>query len=161
MTPCIIFPGAKDRDGYGIKWRKGRKTSAHRAAWEDANGPVPDGLDVLHKCDNRACWNAEHLFLGTKGDNNRDRAAKGRSATGEKNGRAKLTPAQANEIRSLLRHGLSMHAIGRRFGIDWTTVRSLRDGETWTRSGSVHESPVGEADAPGPSPSINSSSDQP
>ncbi len=56
----------------------------HRVAWEDANGPVPDGKCVLHKCDNPPCCNPEHLFLGTREENNADRDAKGRTAKGEK-----------------------------------------------------------------------------
>jgi hypothetical protein len=51
----------------------------HRLAWEAAFGPVPDGLCVLHKCDNRRCCNPNHLFLGTRCDNMKDMAAKGRA----------------------------------------------------------------------------------
>jgi HNH endonuclease len=52
--------------------------SAHRVAWELANGPIPGRLFVLRRCDNRLCVNPEHLFLGTQSDNMRDMAAKGR-----------------------------------------------------------------------------------
>lgn len=51
---------------------------AHRVAWELTNGPVPEGMCVLHRCDNRPCVRPDHLFLGTIGDNNRDRCTKGR-----------------------------------------------------------------------------------
>ncbi|MGH7024521.1 MAG: HNH endonuclease signature motif containing protein [Caulobacteraceae bacterium] len=61
-----------------VKWRDTRY--AHRLAWELANGPIPDGLLILHKCDNPVCCNPDHLFLGTAADNHADCAAKGRAA---------------------------------------------------------------------------------
>ena len=56
----------------------------HRKAWAEANGPIPEGLQVLHHCDNPRCYNVEHLFLGTQADNLRDMVAKGRSAEQQK-----------------------------------------------------------------------------
>jgi hypothetical protein len=50
----------------------------HRVAWELEHGPIPDGMLILHRCDNPACWAPEHLFLGTQADNVRDMHAKGR-----------------------------------------------------------------------------------
>lgn len=50
----------------------------HRVAWEETVGPIPEGLDVLHKCDNRCCWNPDHLFLGNDQDNVDDKVRKGR-----------------------------------------------------------------------------------
>jgi len=61
----------RDREGYS-------QMEAHRVAWMLKNGKIPDGIDVLHKCDNRSCVNCEHLFLGTAKDNDRDAVAKGR-----------------------------------------------------------------------------------
>lgn len=66
--------------GYGHTRRGDENGYAHRDAWEFANGKSPGGLCVLHRCDNPICCKPGHLFLGTVGDNARDRAAKGRSA---------------------------------------------------------------------------------
>lgn len=85
---CWPWTGAASDEGYGrflLNGRNGGYVMAHRYAWEQANGPIPDGLFVLHRCDNPRCVNPWHLFLGTKGDNNRDRAAKGRSAPSKPN----------------------------------------------------------------------------
>ena len=78
---CWLWTGRVARNGYGT-WgggRSGERISAHRLAWQEANGPVPDGLQVLHRCDVRCCVNPEHLFLGTARENTRDMMAKGRA----------------------------------------------------------------------------------
>ncbi len=74
---------------------------AHRAAWIEANGPIPEGMNVLHHCDNPPCVNVEHLFLGTAADNTQDMIAKGRrvAASGERHSRARLTDDDIREIR--------------------------------------------------------------
>lgn len=76
---CIVWQGRIESGGYG---RVGRRGLAHRQAWERANGPIPDGLLVLHHCDNPPCVNPEHLFLGTHQDNSDDAKAKGRVFNG-------------------------------------------------------------------------------
>lgn len=75
---CYLWAGAVIRAGYGKLGRRGRTLSAHRYFWEEENGPIPNGLHVLHKCDVRNCVNPDHMFLGTHGDNMRDMFAKGR-----------------------------------------------------------------------------------
>ena len=78
MDDCIEWQGSRDRQGYGKAWKNGANARAHRVAWEEANGPIPEGMCVLHHCDNPPCINPDHLFLGTRGDNARDMVKKGR-----------------------------------------------------------------------------------
>ena len=77
---CWGWIGATS-SGYGRLGRGGRGEGlvyAHRLSWELRNGPIPEGMCVLHRCDNPPCSNPDHLFLGTKADNNRDMSVKGR-----------------------------------------------------------------------------------
>ena len=78
MTPCLEVPGFHSTKGYGFRSLNGRQMRAHRAAWIEAHGPIPDGMMVLHRCDNPGCVRVEHLFLGTAADNTADMITKGR-----------------------------------------------------------------------------------
>lgn len=86
---CWLWTSGTNLGGYGRGWCRGKTVAAHRVAWSLTNGPVQDGLFVLHRCDVRLCCNPDHLFLGTSEDNMADMTAKGRAATGDKNGRRK------------------------------------------------------------------------
>jgi hypothetical protein len=106
ITPsgCIPWTGSTDRKGYGkFCLPDGKMVIAPRASWELANGPIPDGLFVCHKCDNPICVNIDHLFLGTPKDNTMDAKSKGRLNHGEKCHLSKLTSDKVLEIRNL--HG--------------------------------------------------------
>jgi hypothetical protein len=81
VTGCRLFTGGT-KGGYGIFYIGNEQHWAHRVAWKLAGRDLPDDMCVLHSCDRPLCCSPEHLFLGTKGDNNADRARKGRSARG-------------------------------------------------------------------------------
>ena len=78
VTGCWHWNGPGTGKGYGRMSYQGRAQVAHRLAWMAWNGDIPEGMSVLHKCDNRACINPEHLWLGTYSDNLADCWAKGR-----------------------------------------------------------------------------------
>lgn len=139
-TPCIEWPASRNRDGYGradIHTRICRKARrAHRVAWEEANGPIPDEMLVCHRCDNPPCVNVDHLYLGTHADNARDRVARGRQHdnAGDRCPAAKLTSDQVRSIRAEYvprhpEHGGA--AMGRRYGVSTNTITDAVRGDHW------------------------------
>jgi hypothetical protein len=124
---CWEWTAGRFATGYGqFANRPGPPVYAHRTAWQLVNGPVPDGQQVLHHCDNPPCCNARHLFLGSNADNREDQTLKGRAAK-------ELTAADVHEIRRLLADPLmtTRTAIGERFGVSRATVYHIATGKTW------------------------------
>lgn len=76
---CWEWMGTRDHRGYGESRINRKRHAAHRMAWEAVNGPVPEGMGVLHRCDNPPCCNPAHLFVGDQVANMRDARAKGRT----------------------------------------------------------------------------------
>lgn len=76
---CWPWAAGRNDKGYGMFRVEGRDRRAHRIAWTLTNGPIPDGLLVLHECDNPPCVNPAHLHLGTDADNARERDERGRT----------------------------------------------------------------------------------
>jgi len=100
---CWNWKAGCFKRGYGQFDYKNKNVKAHRLAWELTHGPIPEGMCVLHHCDNPPCCNPNHLFLGTKKDNTQDMINKGRctKARGENHGNSKLTNEQRNKIIEL------------------------------------------------------------
>jgi hypothetical protein len=123
---CWLWQGdkwARPEHGYGRIWLNGRRVKAHRVAWELYVGPIPPGQHVLHKCDVRLCVNPEHLFLGTKIDNNTDRDQKGRTAI---EFQRKLTDAQVFTIRNDPRF---CRVIAVEYGVSLALVAAIKTGQ--------------------------------
>lgn len=76
---CWEWTGHKTRNGYGRVKVRGRRVLVHRLAFEVVHGEVPEGLRVLHHCDNPPCWRPDHLYAGTAADNKRDELERGRN----------------------------------------------------------------------------------
>lgn len=129
---CWEWQGWRNVQGYG-KVRVGKRARrAHRVVYEDAYGPIPAGLCVLHRCDNPSCVRPDHLFLGTRVDNGADMARKGRQAKGKENGRSKLTMEQVIELRRRYRAGEgSQRALAREFGMSRSATQQALLGQTW------------------------------
>lgn len=137
---CWWWAGAISDQGYTrIRYRR-TMVGGHRVSWLIHNGNIPDGLFVLHRCDNPICTNPDHLFLGTAGDNVRDARDKGRSknggSAGEDNGNSKLTWAQVDEIRARpcgsWKHFEKLKDMSARMGVTVSAIKDVRMGRSWT-----------------------------
>lgn len=129
--------GASTRSGHRQIWDRGRMRFVHRVAWELANGPIPNGMKVCHRCDNPPCCNPQHLFLGTIADNNADRDRKGRHVAlrGEDHGNAKLTADQVAAIRELASADVPQKLIAKAVGISQSNVSDIHSGDAWASPG--------------------------
>jgi hypothetical protein len=154
---CWLWTGPTN----GRYGRIGRRTYAHRMAYELAYGPIPEGMFVMHRCDVTRCVRPDHLTLGTAADNTADAVAKGRLAKGARHGSrthpeavprgarhgtrtvpwafqrgslkksAKLNEAQVREIRARSDQGATRASLAREFGVTTTVIRKIALRESW------------------------------
>lgn len=125
---CWRYTGYITKSGYGcFSNDQSKPYPAHRFMYEMINGDVPKSLMVCHRCDNRACVNPDHLFVGTHGDNMADRNAKGRQSKVRK--WAKITDADARQIK--FQDSRAHHEIADAYGISRTTVSFIKSGKRW------------------------------
>lgn len=111
---------------------------AHRVAWRLTYGPIPDGMNVLHRCDIRPCVEPTHFWLGTQADNMQDMATKGRAlgthedTGGENNAAATLTWERVRKMRELrAKHGFTYDQLAEKFGISKSQVSHIITGKQW------------------------------
>jgi len=138
-TECWIWRGkySTKPGSYGKVVVDGRIKRAHRMAWELTNGHIPNGLYVLHKCDNPPCCNPSHLFLGTDGDNLRDCYNKGRRKplAGKLNPMATLTESDVIEIRKRYSEGAKSIVLASDFGVSVNCIYRIFRGFSWRKIG--------------------------
>lgn len=125
---CWEFSGARSKGGYGQLRVEGRTTYAHRVAYENLVGPIPEGAVVRHSCDNPPCVNPAHLKVGTQGDNVRDMVERGRHGRGM----AKLTWAEVRAIRTIHATGLvRQDSIAWGFDVGPATISEIVNNKAW------------------------------
>jgi len=133
---CWLWTGCQDGYGYGAisehryTWRASK---AHRVSWELHNGAIPRDLCVLHHCDVRICVNPQHLFLGTRGDNARDAAQKGRMSKIPRRNNVTLKEKDVMLIRELRRRKCPVTAkrLGDWFGVSGSAVSHIWHNRKW------------------------------
>ena len=129
---CWEWTGAKDR--YGQIGHNQKVKAAHRVSWEIHNGAIPDGMCVLHRCDNPPCVRPDHLFIGTMADNCKDRDSKGRHTPlpGESHGMSKLTEDDVNEIREHYAYGeFTQQEIANYYSVSQAVISDVLLYKTW------------------------------
>jgi hypothetical protein len=139
LGPCWVWDGATDGHGYGqIQQgpRSGRPLKAHRVSYEINVDSIPEGAEVLHRCDNPPCVRPNHLFLGTHQDNMDDMWSKGRAvmpdATGAANSQALLSPELAERIiREYVRGVVTQERLAQRYGVDHSTISDVIRRKHW------------------------------
>lgn len=123
---CWTWKGSPSRSGYGQHWFRGKLWYSHRLAWTLTHGPIPHGMFVLHRCDNRLCARPEHLELGTHEKNTADAVARGRFK-----GNRKLTSQQVQRIRTLAAAGIPRRMLAKKFGVQHNQISRIVRRLSW------------------------------
>ena len=122
--------GAPGKD-YPQAFFNGREMHLHRVSYAFHNGPIPKGMFVCHKCDNRRCINPEHLFVGTPQDNNTDMSIKNRNRKGSRHHWAKLNEAHVIDIVAKRRFGYTVKALAGVHEVSCAAIRNILQGKRW------------------------------
>jgi hypothetical protein len=135
---CVEWTGAALGNGYGyFHCGPGKRMAlAHRWAYEQANGPLPVGLDCCHHCDNRRCVNVTHLFAGTRKENMEDAVRKDRmdrthKPKGEAHGRSVLTWEKVRRMRRLWLSGSTVRELSAEFEVTTTQIHRVINNVHW------------------------------
>ena len=134
-TPCLIWTGGKDSNGYGYLNVDGKCVKTHRLSYELKFGKIPDDLFCLHKCDVPACTNTDHLFIGTQQDNMTDKMNKGRhglsNLRGEQIGTSKLVREDVLQIHQMINEGHTQKSIAEVFDVNQSQISVINTGKQW------------------------------
>lgn len=135
---CWNWVGSKNKKEYGLLYVqigvKGKMVLSHRFSYKLHKGKIPEGVLVCHSCDNPACVNPAHLWIGTNRENLQDRNKKGRVASGEKNGRAKLTFEKVAKIREMYAEGEYTHKkLGEIFRVSQASIFYVVHNKKWKK----------------------------
>ena len=125
---CWLWQSTKATGGYGTFSFEGKKIAVHRWAYKWFNGPIPEGHDVMHSCDNPGCVNPKHLETGTRSDNMKQCAARGRHVSNR--GTPSLTPKEVREIRKL-KGSYEYAVIGEMYGVTAGNISHIMNGRSW------------------------------
>lgn len=125
---CWEYCGVRGPKGYGVIKLNGKLCGAHRLSFLIHKGPIPDGLLVMHTCDNPSCVNPEHLRLGNERDNRYDMYAKGRQQKGEKVCTARLTASDVAQIRQSPKRNFEL---ANDYGVGRTAIHNIRTFKSW------------------------------
>lgn len=124
----LVISHCRDRFGHVNLKRDGKTVYAHRIAYEENHGEIPDGMVIRHKCDNSSCINPEHLEIGTHDDNVKDRVKRNRSASGSKHGRSKITE---KDVPIIYHSTKSQTELEKEYGVDRKTIYGIKNRKTW------------------------------
>ncbi len=136
---CWNWRASRDSHGYGrfsLNGRGAGPVAAHRVSWVLEHGEI-DGAEVCHSCDNPACVNPNHLFIGTHSENMKDAQAKGRmkikskGKPGSRHSLAKLTEMQVLEMRKMKAAGVKNRRIAEFFGVCYSAAQKITTGKLW------------------------------
>ena len=127
---CWIWTAGVVSAGYGALKVNGVQEPAHRHSWILYRGPIPEGMQICHKCDTPSCVNPDHLFLGTGADNMADKTRKGRHRypVGSQISWATLNENDVRAIRSDQRQG---RVLAREYGVSPATISNIKRGKGW------------------------------
>lgn len=128
-TGCMEWQGAITKStGYGKAGHDGRPMDTHRISWMLTRGPIPQGMDICHTCDNRKCVNPDHLFVGTRSENMLDAKRKGRLKLDRlyEAHYVNLSDDQVREIDARHSAGEARASIAAEFGVSPTTVSKIK-----------------------------------
>jgi len=133
---CWEWTAYKNKGGYGCVCVDGKQQKAHRVSYILHHGSIPNGLHVLHRCDNPKCVNPKHLFLGTHADNMADKARKGRARIpgkkGTDNGTSKLMDADIINIRAIYKHTRATQSkLADIYSVSQTIISDIVNLKSW------------------------------